>query len=141
MTMPRGFELLGCEWAALHRDSERCERSALWIKLAAVALSMVALSTGFDAVLAMLLLAVLWLQEAIVRTGQARLGWRLLRVEALLRQPEPVAADACQLYSEWTAARPGTVQLLGEYLSHAWRPTVAFPYAALLALLAVNAAT
>lgn len=125
--------LLGREWGALHRDCEASERSALWIKLSAVALSVVALA--FDSVLTLLLVAVLWLQEAIVRTGQARLVARLLRVEALLRTPEPAAGQALQLYSEWAAGRPGALALVGEYLANACRPTVAFPYAALLLLL------
>lgn len=128
-------ELLGREWAALHRDSELQERSALWIKLAAVAVAVVALALSFDTVLTMLLLAVLWLQEAIVRTGQARLSTRLLRIEALLRETPPVAGQACQLYSEWAASRPGSLGLVAEYAAKALRPTVAFPYAALLVLL------
>ncbi|HVR50580.1 MAG TPA: hypothetical protein VMS38_12640 [Pseudorhodoferax sp.] len=128
-------QLLGREWAALHRDCEASERSTLWIKLAAVALSVVALALAFDSVLTLLLVAVLWLQEAIVRTGQARLVARLLRVEALLRTPEPAAGQALQLYSEWAAGRPGALALLGEYLANACRPTVAFPYVALLVLL------
>lgn len=126
---------LGREWTALHRDCELHERSTLWIKLGAVALSVVALSLGFDTLLALLLLAVLWLQEAIVRTGQARLTQRLLDVEALMRESQPAAGQACQLYSEWRAHRPGTAGLLGEYASNALRPTVAFPYAVLLVVL------
>lgn len=128
-------ELLGREWVALHRDTERYERSALWIKLGAIGMSVVALAMSFDTVLTMLLLAVLWLQEAIVRTGQGRLSTRLLRIEALLREPHPAAGKACQLYTEWTASRPGSLGLIAEYAANAVRPTVAFPYAALLVLL------
>ncbi len=128
-------ELLGREWAALHRDCELQERSALWIKLGAVAVVVVALALSFDTVLTMLLLAVLWLQEAIVRTGQARLATRLLRIETLLRGTQPAAGQACQLYSEWAASRPGSLGLLAEYAANALRPTVAFPYAVLLVLL------
>ncbi|MFT3718184.1 hypothetical protein [Pseudorhodoferax sp.] len=127
--------LLGREWSALHHDCERGEASALWIKLAAVAVAVVAVALGFDAVLTMALVLVLWVQEGIVRTGQSRLVARLLRVEALLREPAAGAGQGCQLYSEWQAGRPGIVGLLGEYLAHAARPTVAFPYVVLMLLL------
>lgn len=132
---PTEADLLGREWCALHRDCEASERSALWIKLAAVALAVVAVALGFDAVLALLLVAVLWLQEAIVRTGQSRLVERLLRVEALLREGAQVPRQACQLYSQWQTGRPGVAGLLGQYLSAALRPTVAFPYVVLIVLL------
>lgn len=133
---PTEASLLGREWAALHRDCEAGERSALWIKLCAVALTVVAVALSFDAVLTMALAAVLWLQEAIVRTGQARLVARLLRVEAMLREgAAAVPRQACQLYSDWQATRPGTAGLLAEYLAAALRPTVAFPYIVLVVLL------
>ncbi len=132
---PTEAALLGREWTALHRDCEAGERAALWIKLGAVALTVVAVALAFDAVLTMVLAAVLWLQEAILRTGQARLVVRLLRIEALLRDGAAAPRPACQLYSEWQAARPGAVGLLGEYLAAALRPTVAFPYVVLIVLL------
>lgn len=135
-TMPsQETDLLGREWTALHRDCELQERSALWIKLGAVALSVVAVALSFDALLTVLLLALLWLQEAIVRTGQARLATRLLRIETLLRAPQPLAGQGCQLYSEWAASRPGSFGLLAEYAVHSVRPTVAFPYVPLVLLL------
>ncbi|KQP37917.1 hypothetical protein [Pseudorhodoferax sp. Leaf274] len=127
--------LLGREWTALHRDCEASERSALWIKLAAVALTAVAVALNFDAVLAIVLVGVLWVQEAVVRTGQARLVDRLLRVEAVLRDVAAAPRAACQLYSDWLATRPGALGLLAEYLAAAVRPTVAFPYAVLVVLL------
>ena len=128
-------DLLGREWTALHRDCEHAERSALWIKLGAMALTVVVLALGFDSVLAILLLAMLWLQEAIVRTGQARLVTRLLCVEAQLSGTGSATDFPCQLYSQWQLSRPGTMGLLSQYLSNALRPTVAFPYAALVVLL------
>ncbi|GHC76059.1 hypothetical protein GCM10007320_14920 [Pseudorhodoferax aquiterrae] len=127
--------LLGREWTALHGDCEASERSALWIKLGAVALTATAVALSFDAVLTIVLVGVLWLQEAIVRTGQARLVDRLLYVEGLLRDPMASPRAPCQLYSDWQAMRPGTMGLVAQYLAAAVRPTVAFPYAVLLVLL------
>lgn len=137
---PTETALLAREWTALHRDCEAAERSALGIKLGAVALAVLAIALGFDAVLAMALVAILWLQESILRTGQARLVERLLHVEALLREGGCAPGQACQLYSAWLAARPGAAGLAVEYLRAAVRPTVAFPHAVLLALLWMLAA-
>ncbi|RCW74398.1 hypothetical protein DES41_102721 [Pseudorhodoferax soli] len=127
--------LLGREWTALHRDCEASERSALWIKLGAVALTAMAVALSFDAVLTIVLVGVLWVQEAIVRTGQSRLVDRLLHVEGLLRDPMASPRAVCQLYSDWLATRPGPMGLLAEYLAAAARPTVAFPYAVLVVVL------
>lgn len=126
---------LGREWRALHHDCEASERSTVWIKLAAVALAVVAVALSFDAVLALLLIGLLWVQEAIVRTGQSRLVARLLQVEALLREGAAAPRLACQLYSDWQVHRPGTLGLIGQYLQAAVRPTVAFPYAVLIVVL------
>ena len=128
-------DLLGREWTTLQRNCERYEHSALWIKLAAPMLYAVALVYGFDAAISCVLVAVLWLQEAMLRTSQSRLTTRLMRVEALLRETAPRAGSACQLHTEWTAARPGSAGLLGEYAANALRPTVALPYAVLIVLL------
>ena len=128
-----GQALLGREWSALHADAERAERATLWLKLAAVALCALAPTLGLGLLPSLLLIAVLWLQEAIVRTGQARLVTRLLDIESLLGAHGPAGAG-CQLYTRWQAARAGTAGLVREYLRHALRPTVAFPYAPLLVL-------
>ncbi len=127
---------LSLEWQTLQRDHERIERSTLWLKLAAVLITFASLAIPVDLLLVALLILVLWLQEAIVRTGQSRLGVRLLAIEALLRQPVPPSATAAfQLHSAWHASRGGRVALLREYASNAVRPTVAFPHAVLLPIL------
>lgn len=140
------------EWVCLQNNHERYEHSALIVKLAAVALFATGICWPHDSVLrpSFSLLAlgvvecVLWLQESILRTNQARLGERLLRVEALQRSTDdnPMTANAAlQLHTEWLADRAGVIGLLGEYVRHAIRPTVAFPYALLAALFALLAAS
>lgn len=124
------------EWLCLQNNHEQYERLCLWVKLAAVVLSLAMLwGASWLGVFAVL---VLWLQEAILRTSQARLGARILRIETILRAPptlhESSAASAFQLHSEWLAARPGAARLLREYLGHALRPTVGYPYVVLLVL-------
>ncbi|WP_310388852.1 hypothetical protein [Roseateles sp.] len=124
--------LLQAEWLALQAHHEQYERAALGVKLLAVALCGLAFANRWLWVL----MLVLWLQEAIFKTFQARLGARLLQVESLLREAHARPAQAMQLHSEWLAARPRGAAILGEYARSALRPTVAFPYP-LLVLLAL----
>lgn len=125
---------LGAEWVALQQDHERYEASALLVKLVAVVLSTLGIALSWPALAAILPLPVLWLQEGILRTSQSRLGARLLRIES-------GTSDAFRLHIEWQAGRPGVVALVAEYVRNALRPTVAFPYAALLVVMVVNAST
>jgi hypothetical protein len=113
------------EWLLLQKQHEHYEFAAMAIKLAAVAI----VTLHPPAVL--LLLAVLWGQEAIIKTFQSRLGERLLRLEAMLREGQ---GQAMQLHTDWLASRPRGVALLGEYLRSACRPTVAFPYPVLMVI-------
>jgi hypothetical protein len=120
------------EWTTLQNNHEQYERSSLQIKLGSIALFVACIALSLDAAIVLVLMAILWLQEAISRTSQSRLGERILRIEQLLRDHAQDAAPACQLHSEWLAARPGFAGLLAEYGKNMLRPTVAFPYAALM---------
>jgi len=126
------FSPLGHEWTTLQNNHEQYEKNCLLIKLTATVLCALALAEGITIILIGPTLFVFWLMEGILRTSQSRLGDRLLHIEALLRQDQPEQAAAYQLHSEWQAGRPGSLGLIGEYLSNAARPTVAFPYALLL---------
>ncbi len=134
---------LRLEWASLQATFEHYERGGLTLKLVAVVLVAVGLLTSFAPVLMCVLLAVLWQQEGIWRTFQARIGARILKVEAGLRQEAELADPAetmpvvshvvaFQLHSEWLAGRPGGFGLLRAYLANSLRPTVAYPYAVLM---------
>jgi len=116
------------EWAVLQNNIEQFERHALIVKLLAVVLA-TQLTLFGSAWLAVVAVGILWLQEAIFRTSQARLGERILRLES-----DPDAA-AHRLHTEWEAQRPGTVGLIVEYLRQALRPTVAFPYPVLVVVI------
>lgn len=117
------------EWLALQAQYERYEVLALAVKLAAF----VAVVLVPDDGLALALLALLWLQEAVLKTFQGRLGERLLSVEAGLRTGE--GGVAMQLHSDWLARRPRGAALLAQYLKSALRPTVALPYPLLMVLV------
>lgn len=118
------------EWQLLQQQYETYERWALVIKLVAVIIALVvaviSLNKGVGAVLVM----VLWGQEAIWKTYQARLGDRILVLEASIKNSD--ATQACQLHSEWLNQRPGTLGLVLEYAKNGLRPTVAYPYVFLL---------
>ncbi|WP_394791067.1 hypothetical protein [Rhodoferax sp.] len=129
--MPLQPTALSHEWTTLQNNYEQYERSALLVKLAAVVLCVCGFALAMPYELTGGIALLLWVQESIYRTYQSRLGERLLRVEALVQRGAP-ATNACQLHTEWLAGRKGSLGLLSEYLSHALRPTVAFPYAVLV---------
>ena len=119
------------EWLALQGQHERYEALALGVKLVAFAATVLVP----DNTLALALLALLWLQEAVLKTFQGRLGDRLLVVEAGLKAGD--GATAMQLHSDWLAARPRGLGLVVQYLKSALRPTVALPYPLLMLLVVV----
>lgn len=119
------------EWLALQSQHERYEALALVVKLAAVAVCAVVPNVT----LALGLIVLLWLQEGVLKTFQARLGERLLAVEAAVKSGEPTTP--MQLHSDWLAHRPRGAGLLLQYLKSALRPTVALPYPLLMALAVV----
>lgn len=118
------------EWHALQEEFAQQDTSALQIKLLAVVLTALGVWLAMPWLLGSLLL-LLWGQEAILRTQQARLAQRLLQVELALRQASTTEVPL-QLHSWWQQQRGGTWQLLREYGCHALRLTVIFPYALLL---------
>jgi hypothetical protein len=124
--------LLSQEWQTLHQDHERYDRYGLLIKLTAALACLLTIALTMNLLLALAFVLVLWLQEGIWRTVQARTSARLLVIERILKDPTNHAA--MQFYSEWEASRPGTKGLIKEYLHNAVRPTVAYPYVILLGL-------
>jgi hypothetical protein len=122
----------GQEWTTLQNNYEQYERTALAIKLIAVLLCVAGLIFDF-AFIADIVVVLLWVQESIFRTYQFRLGARLLRIEALMKQPDSLSSPF-QLHSEWLANRKGVAGLIAEYIASSVKPTVAFPYVVLLLL-------
>ncbi|MDO9198888.1 hypothetical protein [Rhodoferax sp.] len=129
-------EQLAQEWTTLQNNHESQERSALVVKLVAVVLFAGTWLTGLDPLMGCALVLILWFQEAILKTWQSRLASRLLGIEAMIKRGAQNDGQPFQLHSHWLAQRPGLAGLLIEYGQNAIRPTVAFPYGALL-LLAV----
>ena len=122
---------LNHEWLTLQGQHERYEALALAVKLVAF----VAVVVVSDNTLALALLALLWLQEAVLKTFQGRLGERLLVIESALKSGGEAAP--MQLHSDWIASRPRGPGLVAAYLKSALRPTVALPYPLLMLLVVV----
>jgi len=126
------MDLAKREWAILHRDYERYERTALVIKLFAVTVSLLCWVFALGLLISNVFVLVLWLQEGIWKTYQSRIGARLLLVEKMLVDPSATQDQPFQLYSAWEAKRKGVFRLVFEYVANSLRPTVAFPYVVLL---------
>lgn len=133
--------LLAAEWQTLQNQHEHYERSALVIKLTCLAVAVVALAAGLTLALVCALIALFWVQEGIFKTFQGRLTERLLQVEDLLARTTPTPGQAMQLQTGWLARRPRGLALIAEYLASTVRPTVAFPYVPLLAIVALAGAS
>nr|WP_314623981.1 hypothetical protein [uncultured Noviherbaspirillum sp.] len=123
---------LGHEWAVLQDNHEQYEKTSLLIKLGVIVLFVACLALSMHVFVTLLLMLVMWLQEAILRTSQSRLGERILQIERHIAGGAQV--PAYQLHSDWQASRPGLAGLLVEYGKNALRPTVAFPYVVLVAI-------
>lgn len=137
MTTTSDTPLLAHEWATLQNNHEQYEKSATLVKLTAAALACLGMALWPQEWMVAALVVLLWGQECILRTSQARLGERLMQIESALRGVASLqSALPCQLYTQWLAQRQGTGGLLAEYAAHAKRPTVAFPYAPLLLIQA-----
>jgi hypothetical protein len=140
MMEPHLYKALSQEWIALQRSFEQYEQSALATKLAAVAISVVAAFTSIDPMIVGAITILLWMQEAISRTSQARIGLRLLKVETTIAADKNGVSAPFQLHVEWDGARGNSVSLIKEYAVNGLRPTVAYIYVALLVISQVAAA-
>ena len=82
---------LSHEWTTLQNNYEQAERNALLVKLVAVVLCAGGYALGVPYELIGGTAALLWVQESLCRTFQARLGERIVRVEALVKNAAPAA--------------------------------------------------
>jgi hypothetical protein len=117
--------LLVKEWQSLHNSHERYEQYALIIKLFSVAVTLFSFAFYQVTIVITLLLAVLWLQEGIWKTYQARTSNRIELIEQALLEND---LSAFQFYSQWSKNRPSAAGLVMEYIKNALKPTVIYPY-------------
>lgn len=131
---------LGQEWKALQKSYDQYEFYSLVIKLLTVILVFFSVVLGINIWAACFFLGVLWLQDAIWKTFQARIEIRLVKLEELIAQErEQIEKQVEQLHIEqliipfqfnrdFAQLRQGPIGLVKEYLSSMLRPTVAYPY-------------
>ena len=125
------------EWTELHAYIEKYERFSLLVKLTAVLVSVLSIGFSISVWIAILFILVLWLQDGIWKTFQKRLETRIFYVEKQIKeQPEDIEG-AFQYYSQWENKRQGVVGLVKEYVLNSLKPTVAFPYIALVVITPV----
>ncbi|WP_166423470.1 hypothetical protein [Paraglaciecola sp. 20A4] len=126
------------EWVTLQNQYDSYEKFACVIKLVCISLVATMLLLLAPNVFVAAFIFVLWLQEAIWKTFQARIEVRLLSIEKILSSPEEMAHAnqiAMQFNSTWLETRPSMLGLLQEYATSALRPTVALHYLLLIVIV------
>ena len=129
---------LANEWSLLQNQFDSYEKYSLLIKLASVGLLSAAYLSNNLSFFVLLILMILWLQDAIWKTFQSRIDTRLVQLESYLsgkHELESIDGKAYQFNSLYLQNRPSSVGLIVEYLHQAIRPTIAFPHVLLLLML------
>lgn len=134
-------KLLLEQWQTLHNSHESYERYALIIKLVAVSLTLASFVFEVNSCLAILIIAITWLQEGIWKTFQQRTSNAILAIEQKLasseEEPNLALVKPYLFYSEWQGSRQTTIGLIKEYFTNALKPTVMYPYLPLILLAVV----
>lgn len=136
MTLDHTADLVK-EWQALHNSHEQYEHFALLIKLVTVVITIVLIIFDQANHVTLLVLAILWLQEGIWKTYQARTSTRIALIEQALengKQGNDKATIAFQFYNHWNKNRTSAILLIKEYLKNSVKPTVIYPYLPLMVI-------
>jgi len=118
------------EWCLLQNQFDSYEKHSLSIKLLSVIVFFVAEISGVISINVLLVLMVLWLQDAIWKTFQSRIEPRLLQIEKYIS--EKSEESVFQFNSEYHKVRLSGISLINEYARQSIRPTVAFPHIVLI---------
>jgi len=121
------------EWCLLQNQFDSYEKHSLYIKLVSILVLLSAEISGVISISIALILIVLWLQDAIWKTFQARIEPRLFQIEKYLS--EECNESTCQFNSEYNRVRLSGVALIIEYACQSIRPTVAFPHLILILII------
>lgn len=125
-------QMLQTEWALLQNQFDSYEKYSLVIKLASLIIFSGAYMVNQIGWVLLVLLAAIWLQDAIWKTFQSRIDARLLLVEEWIAQND--YSQACQFNRQFAQARLSGFALIKEYIKQAVRPTTAFLHAILCGL-------
>lgn len=118
------------EWCLLQNQFDSYEKHSLYIKLVSILVLLAAEISGVIGISIAFLLIVLWIQDAIWKTFQARIEPRLFQIEKYLSDESN--ESTCQFNSEYNKVRLSGLALIFEYACQSIRPTVAFPHIILI---------
>jgi len=124
------------EWCLLQNQFDSYEKHSLYIKLLSIIVLLTAEISDVVNIFIVLLLVVLWIQDAIWKTFQSRIESWLLQIEKYIS--EESEENVFQFNSEYHRVRLSGLSLINEYVRQAIRPTVAFPHIALILILLVQ---
>lgn len=130
------FPELEAEWQVLQNQFDSYEKFSLVIKLFAIGLFALSIITNSAVILFTTAFAVLWLQDAIWKTFQARIEHRILALESAVATSAQIVPF--QFNRDFAARRPGTMGLVLEYCKAAIKPTVAFPHLVIVAATLIS---
>ncbi len=121
---------LAQEWTVLQNQYDSYEKHSLLIKLLSIVYVGISASFGELSLLTAVLCLVFWLQDAIWKTFQSRIEPRLLRIETQVADDQQAAPF--QFNTEYQQTSAGALGKIREYALQAIKPTVAFPYVAIV---------
>jgi hypothetical protein len=128
-------QLLSKQWQTLHNSHEQYEHLSLVIKLLTIVVTTTLVSLSFSLITTLLIVSILWLQEGIWKTFQARACSAIIKLEEEMTSNSHI--HIYPLYNDWQNNRPSTIKLINEYISNALKPTVIFPYAPLMVIVCI----
>lgn len=121
---------LKSEWTLLQNQFDSYEKHSLIIKLVGILVFSGAYFSNKLGLITLVILLVIWFQDAIWKTFQSRIETRLLSLEQFIKNDADDAVPF-QFNSEFLSSR-SLKGLIAEYIGQARRPTVAFPHAPLV---------
>lgn len=135
--------LLQSEWITLQTQFDSYEKCSLGIKLFSILTSCILVFALHAGLASLWVVVILWLQDAIWKTFQHRIGQRLEVVEQAIQDysigaQEQESKLGMQFNQAWNRSRPKAMSLVIEYLKQSLKPTVAYPHVILIILILVN---
>ncbi len=124
------------EWCLLQNQFDSYKKHSLYIKLLSIIVLLAAEISDVISIIIVLVLVVLWLQDAIWKTFQSRIEPRLLKIEKYIS--EKSEESVFQFNSEYHRDRLSGISLIKEYVRQSIRPTVAFPHIVLILIVLIQ---
>ena len=133
-------QILQSEWSTLQNQFDSYEKCSLAIKLFSVLICCILVFVLDTGLWPWVVVVILWLQDAIWKTFQNRIGQRLEVVEQAIQNnlhhnPDNASQMGMQFNLAWNQSRHDAIGLVSEYNKQSLKPTVAYPHVVLMALV------